>query len=207
MLASGQDAEYERAVNKALPVLFGGLLFLGSCASPPQAAGPQALATRPDATLALVDSGSARRDKRDETIFIPPPVGSLLGGGFVRVEGKNSARNSRAAVLGHISRLHNFEVTGTGQKQVLTQQNRLRSRFGELCGIVSVATGNDANEQKIADQKSKGQTKTEFTQSDVAPLANVTQTAHDTEDAASNPNDDRLRATQLRAKTLKATRR
>src|SRR5215831_20150798 len=58
------------------------------------------------ATTASVNTAPADSDADYETMFVPPPVGSHLGGGVVRVARKQYTGSDENALLGNINRLN-----------------------------------------------------------------------------------------------------
>src|SRR5262245_56945810 len=121
------------AVMAMLKLIFGFLLAacLLAVAAPAQNAGT------------AQDTGSYR------TIYVPPPVGSHLGGGYVRVPIENKG-NDESALLDMITKLNAAGVekrerqfvieavsrsTGVSQRELQAQQDILRLRFGDLCAI------------------------------------------------------------------------
>ncbi|MGI8890123.1 MAG: hypothetical protein ACR2G0_04985 [Chthoniobacterales bacterium] len=184
---------------KSLLVLPSVLFLLASCAAPQQAAGPSAAVRTQSSTTTVssVDAAPAQDDDQYETVFVPPPAGSLLGGGSVRVPKRNITGSDEAALLGNIRLLNAAagtrderpfvvsavsKVTGVSAKQLQSQQDRLRLRFGELCAINSIARGNDAKAQDIALQKSKGRTWTDLARANGLSIAAVTQMAKNAND-------------------------
>src|SRR6266700_3487526 len=79
--------------------------LLAGCAAPTQPAQRQAAAGQ-SATVADVNAAPTANDDDYETIFVLPPVGSLLGGGSVRVPKKNISGTDETALLSHIRRLN-----------------------------------------------------------------------------------------------------
>ena len=67
----------------------------------------------------------AANDDDYETIFVPAPVGSLLGGGSVRVPKKRIAGNDETALLGHIRRLN--AAAGTKEERAHSWSLRFRA--------------------------------------------------------------------------------
>ncbi len=59
--------------------------LLAGCATPPQTAHPQA-SSEHSATATAVNTAHVDNDSDYVTMFVPPPTGSLLGGGSVRSE-------------------------------------------------------------------------------------------------------------------------
>ena len=95
--------------NPSMLKPFVGLLsiscLLASCAAPPQAARSQASAGQ-SASAASINNVPADNDDQYETVFVPPPVGSLLGGGSVRVPKKTITGTDENALVGNIRRLN-----------------------------------------------------------------------------------------------------
>jgi hypothetical protein len=172
-----------------------GCLFVGCAASPP-AASPQAAAGQA-ATVATVDSAPANDDEDYETIFVPPPVGSLLGGGSVRVPKKHIAGTDETALLGNIGRLNAAagskderrfvvaavaQVTGVSPRELQAQQDVLQLRFGELCAINAIARGDSNKVQEIASFRAKGRSWTDLARANGVSIATVTKTAQNAND-------------------------
>jgi hypothetical protein len=178
-------------MSKSLFVYLSILSLLAGCAAPPQPAQRQASAGQ-SATAAAVNASPAQNDDDYETIFVPPPVGSLLGGGSVRVPKKSISGSDEAALLGHIRRLNAAagtqverayvvaavsRATGVSERELQAQQDVLRLRFGELCAINAIARGNSNKVGEIASLKSKGKTWTDLAKSNGVNIATVVQTA------------------------------
>lgn len=156
---------------KAIAGSLAHIALLASCAAPPQDAAPQAAAGQA-AAVGTVDTAPANDDADYETIFVPPPVGSLLGGGTVRVPGRSVSGNDQNALLGNVRRLNAAagskderrfvvaavaRVTGVSARELQSQQDVLPLRFGELCVINAIARGNSSKVDEIAQARSKGQ--------------------------------------------------
>jgi hypothetical protein len=180
---------------KSLLVLLPTLCLVAGCAAPQPTAAPQAAAGN-SAAAATVDSASTADDQEYETVFVPPPVGSLLGGGAVRVP-KTYSGSDEQALVGNIRRLNAAagaqderpfvvsavsRATGVSERDLQAQQDRLRLRFGELCAINTIARGNTAKVQEIADLKSKGRSWTDLAKANGLSIANVAQVARNAND-------------------------
>ena len=76
---------------KSLLGLLLALLAVAGCSTPQPAAKPQAAADQSAGTanrsriVAAINPVPAANSQEYETVFVPPPTGSLLGGGSVRV--------------------------------------------------------------------------------------------------------------------------
>ena len=130
------------------------------------------------------DSGNSR------TIYVPPPVGSLLGGGYVRVPTETRG-SDESALVGMINKLNaaggekrerQFVLeavsrsTGVSQRELQAQQDVLRLRFGDLCAINAIARGNSDKVGEIASLRSKGSTWTQLAKANGVNIATVVQT-------------------------------
>lgn len=173
--------------------LFAATCFVAGCTAPQQSARPQAATGQSAATaVASVDTAPANDDDDYETIFVPPPVGSHLGGGSVRVPKRHVAGNDETALLGNIRRLNAAagskderrfvvaavsQVTGVTPKELQAQQDFLQLRFGELCAINAIARGNSNKVREIASMKSGGTSWTEVAKANGMSVATVVQAA------------------------------
>jgi len=166
------------------------LCLPASCAVPPQSVGRH-VADGPSHSVAAVDSVPAGDAEDRETIFVPPQVGSLLGGGVVEVA-KNYSGNDETALLGNIRRLDaaagtEYErpfvvrsisrVTGVSERELQAQQDVLRLRFGELCAINAIARGDSNKVQEVATLKSMGRSWTDLARANGLSIATVAQVA------------------------------
>jgi len=171
------------------PILLSILGLLASCA-PHQSAGPQAAGQLHAATT--VNSTSAGDDQDYETVFVAPPVGSLLGGGSVRVA-KSYSGNDETSLLGNIRRLNAAagtkserpfvvsavaRVTGVSERELQFQQDMLRLQFGELCAIDAIARGDGNKVQEIAIRRPQGQSWTDLARDNGLNIATVVRVAH-----------------------------
>lgn len=183
---------------------FVGLLSISclllSCAAPPPAARSQASAGQ-SAPAASVNTAPADNDDEYETVFVPPPVGSLLGGGSVRVAKKNITGTDEKALLGNIRRLNAAagtaaerpfvvaavsRATGVTERQLQAQQDLLQLRFGDLCAINAIARGNSSKVQEIASLKSKGRSWTDLAQANGVSVATVVKVAQNANELTVN---------------------
>jgi len=170
--------------------------LLAGCAAPPQAARSQASAA-PSASVGTVDSAPAQNDQDYETIWVPHPVGSLLGGGAVRVKKRDITGNDEPALLSNIQRLNAAagtpterpfvisavsRVTGVSERELQAQQDVLRLRFGELCAINAIAHGDSNKVQEIANLRAKGKTWTDLARANGLSIATVVQTTRNAND-------------------------
>ena len=174
--------------------------LLAGCAAPPQPAQRQA-ASGQSATAASVNAAPAANDDDYDVVFVPPPTGSLLGGGSVHVPKKSISGNDETALLGHIRRLNAAagskderpyvvaavsRATGVSERELQAQQDVLRLRFGELCAINAIARGNSNKVESIASLKSRGKTWTELATSNGVSIAAVVQTARNASEMTVN---------------------
>ena len=193
-------------------------LFVG-CAAPQPAAPPQAAAGQA-ATVGSVDAAPANDDEDYETVFVPPPVGSLLGGGSVRVPKRAVAGTDERALLGNIRRLNAAagskderrfvvaavaQVTGVTPRELQAQQDVLQLRFGELCAINAIARGDSNKVQQIASAHAKGQTWTTLAHANGLNIATVAQTARNAADLTATNYSNAMERIKGGQDKLKAT--
>ena len=142
------------------------------------------------AACLLAAAAPAQDPGNYRTVYVPPPVGSHLGGGYVRVP-IESQGTDESALLGMITKLNaaggekrerQFVLeavsrsTGVSQRELQAQQDILRLRFGDLCAINAIARGNSDKVQQIATLRSKGSTWTQLAKAHGVSLATVVQT-------------------------------
>ena len=153
------------------------------------------------ATTASVNTAPADSDANYETMFVPPPVGSHLGGGVVRVARKQISGTDETALVGNINRLNAAagtkaerpfvvqavsRVTGVTPHELQAQQDVLQLRFGELCAINAIAKGNSDKVQEIAHLRSKGKSWTELAQAHGTNIASVVKVAQNANEITIN---------------------
>lgn len=174
--------------------------LLASCAAPPQAARPQASAGQ-SAAATSINTAQADNDDDYETVWVPPPVGSHLGGGAVRVAKKKISGNDESALVGNIRRLNAAagtaaerpfvvsavsRATGVAERELQAQQDALQLRFGELCAINTIARGNSNKVREIASLKSKGRSWTDLAQANGVSVATVVKVAQNANELTIN---------------------
>ncbi len=169
------------------------LCLVVGCAAPQPVANSQSAAGQ-SAAVSSVDSAPAANEQEYDTVYVPPPVGSLLGGGSVRVP-KKYAGTDEKALNGNIRSLNAAagsteerpfvvsavaRATGVSEQALQAQQDSLRLRFGELCAINAIARGNTTKVKEIAGLRSQGRSWTDLAKANglsVATVAQVTRNA------------------------------
>lgn len=169
------------------------LCLVVGCAAPQPVANSQSAAGQSTA-VASVDSAPAANAQEYDTVYVPPPVGSLLGGGSVRIP-KKYAGTDEKALNGNIRSLNAAagsteerpfvvsavaRATGVSEQALQAQQDSLRLRFGELCAINAIARGNTTKVKEIASLRSQGRSWTDLAKANglsVATVAQVTRNA------------------------------
>jgi hypothetical protein len=178
-----------------VPILLFAIAFLGSCAAPPQPAGTQSAAA---AQSGGAQPATAQSTGNERTVWVPPPVGSLLGGGYVRVAsdiGSNdepgliSAINSLNAAAGSKQERQFVvsavaRVSGLSEQQVQTQQDQMQLRFGELLAFNTIARNHESKVRELANLKAKGKTWSELAQTNAINIATIAQTVRNANDLA-----------------------
>jgi 6,7-dimethyl-8-ribityllumazine synthase len=170
-----------------------------SCAAPPQSAAPQASAGQ-SAAVTGVDAPSNNDDQNFESVYVPPQIGSHLGGGYVRVPRKVAGTDEKA-LIGNIIELNAAagstrerpfvvaavsRVTGVSERELQAQQDTFRLRFGELCAINTIARGNTAKVHEIAMQRAKGQSWTQLAQANGLSVATIVETTRNAQQLTAN---------------------
>jgi hypothetical protein len=176
---------------KSVLGLSSSVCLLAGCATSPQSAGTHSTAGGQPAASAAVNSAPARNDEGYSSIYVAPPTGSLLGGGYVRVA-SDIKGNDEKALLGTINQLNAAagtkgelpfvitsvsRATGVSERELQAQQDLLRLQFGQLCAINAIARGDSSKVGQIAALKSQGKTWTELAASNGISIAAVVQTA------------------------------
>ncbi len=188
------------------------------CAAPQPVAKSQAAAGQ-SATVASVDNASAASEQEYDTVFVPPPVGSLLGGGSVRVP-KKYAGTDEKAVSGHIRALNAAagsqverpfvvsavsRATGVSEQALQAQQDSLRLRFGELCAINAIAHGNTSKVREIAGLRSQGKSWTDLAKANglsVVTVAQVTRNASELTESTFSNSAERTKGGQRKMQEM-----
>jgi len=142
------------------------------------------------AACLLTGTAQAQNQGSYRSVYVPPPVGSHLGGGYVRVPIEQQG-SDESALLGMITKLNaaggekrerQFVIeavahsTGVSQRELQAQQDILRLRFGDLCAINAIARGNSDKVQQIATLRSKGSTWTQLAKANGVSIGTVVQT-------------------------------
>ncbi len=193
------------AMSKSLFALLLAACLLAGCAASPQSArlesagaGQSVAAANAPAAPTQVAAASTQAPAaptQDQgsyrTVYVPPQVGSHLGGGYVRVPIENLG-NDETALVNTITKLNaaggekrerNFvlaavaQSTGVSQRELQAQQDILQLRFGDLCAINAIARGNSDKVHEIATLRSKGTTWTQLAKANGVSIATVVQTA------------------------------
>jgi hypothetical protein len=171
--------------------------FLAGCAASSQSAGTrsagtgQSVASTGASAAPSVPAAPAQDPGSYRTIYVPPQVGSHLGGGYVRVPIENQGNDETALVdtitklnaAGGEKRERQFvlaavaQSTGVSQRELQAQQDILQLRFGDLCAINAIARGNSDKVREIATLRSKGTNWTQLAKTNGVSLAMVVQTA------------------------------
>lgn len=178
-------------VKPPFGLLLAASLLAGCAASPPSAGtGSGSTGAGPTVASASAPAAPAQDQGSYRTIYVPPQVGSHLGGGYVRVPVENLG-NDESALIATITKLNaaggekrerQFVIeavsrsTGVSQRELQAQQDILRLRFGDLCAINAIARGNSDKVQQIASLRSKGSSWTQLANANGVSIAMVVQT-------------------------------
>ena len=164
--------------------------LLVGCSTSPQTAGTHSSAGGQSVASAAVNSAPTQSDEGYQSVYVAPPTGSLLGGGYVRVASEVKG-NDENALLGTIDQLNAAagtkterpfvissisRTTGVSERELQAQQDLLRLQFGQLCAINAIARGDSNKVGQIASLRAKGKTWTELATSNGVSIASVVQT-------------------------------
>jgi hypothetical protein len=145
--------------------LFGSLsvgFLLASCAAAPQSTGTQ--------TAASTSTVSSRPVEHRQSVWVDPPTGSHVGGGFVRTGG-NTGSDDEPGLISAIDSINRAEtsqrelpyaisavafVNGVSESQLLAQQHQTQLRLGELLALRTIARNPTPKVQELASLKSQG---------------------------------------------------
>ncbi len=123
-------------MHKPLVGVVATLCMVAGCSAPQQSANSGAVAGQ-SVAVGSVDSPIAENEEDFETIYVPPPVGSLLGGGSVRVPKRSYAGNDENALLGSIRRLN--AAAGNKDRASLRRRRRRQRHRSERARIAGAA--------------------------------------------------------------------
>ncbi len=137
------------------------------------------------------DSGAASESQTHvRTVWVPPPTGSLLGGGYFPVPAEVSGEGEEA-LLAAIRQLNATagrkqdrpyvvtaiaRSTGVSAEELQMQQQLFGMQFGDLCAVNAIAQGKRPVAQRIAALKSH-QSWTEIARSYGLTISHLIQTA------------------------------
>lgn len=139
--------------------------------------------------LRSLPSSSTASTNTSRSVWVDPPTGSHIGGGFVRVPGA-AGRNDEAGLISAIQSINAAEsrqreqpfalavasqVSGLGQQQILTQQNQTHLRLGDLLTLNLLARNQAPKVNELAARKTQGQSWSELAKSNGTNIAALAQ--------------------------------
>ncbi|MEO5717293.1 MAG: hypothetical protein ABIR29_01835 [Chthoniobacterales bacterium] len=191
--------------------------MIAGCAAPPQPAGvSSAGGSSRAATVSQVDSTPQSGGR---TVWVPPPTGSLLGGGYVRVA-SDSGSNDEPGLVSAINTLNAAagskterpfvvsavsRVSGLSAQQLMAQQDRMQVRFGELLAFNTIARNHEDKVRELASLKAKGQTWSQLAQANAISVGSVAKTVRNANDLTAssfNNNADRAKGGTNKLKSI-----
>lgn len=164
--------------------------LLGSCAAGPQSAGTQS------STATSVAAVSSQPVEHRQSVWVDPPTGSHVGGGFVRTGG-NAGSDDEPGLISAIDSINRAAssqreqpyaisavafVNGVSESQLLAQQHQTQLRLGELLAVRTIARNQPSKVQELASLKSQGKRWSDLAQANgmtVATVAKVVRRAND----------------------------
>ncbi|MGH8095591.1 MAG: hypothetical protein ACREIF_19340 [Chthoniobacterales bacterium] len=136
-------------------------------------------------------SASAPTAEQKRALWVEPPTGSHIGGGFVN-RGGNTGSNDEPGLANAITAINSAEssqqersyalaavsvVSGVSQAQLLKQQNQMRLRLGELLAFNTIARNHQPKVQELVNLRSQGKSWTNLAQANGMNIATVAKIA------------------------------
>jgi len=177
---------------KSLFGLLSASALLAGCAATPQSAGTQSSSSAPAATV------SSRPAEQRQALWVDPPTGSHVGGGFVRT-GHSGGGNDEQGLVSAIDSINRAEtsqrerpfaisavsvVTGIREDQLLAQQHQTNLRLGELLALNTIAQNRTAKVQELAGLRSRGRSWSDISRANGVNVAIVAQKVRRANDLA-----------------------
>lgn len=168
-------------MSKLVVALLSVTFFLAGCAESPQSTGTQ---SRAAASVAAVQTQPAASPR---SVWVEPPTGSHIGGGFARSSG-NTGRNDEPGLASAIKSINAAEssprersyalaavsvVSGVSQAELLRQQNQTKLRLGELFAFNTIARNREAKVHELVSLRSQGKSWTDIAQANGTNIAAV----------------------------------
>lgn len=202
-LTDGPTCRSSPAMLKFLTLLLPGAVLLAGCSTAPESASTSAATTsRTSTTTAsktnLSSFSTTSSSQSERAVWVDPPTGSHIGGGFARVP-RGSTANNESGLIDSISALNSAEtkpqtqpfalravsqVSGLSEKQLLSQQNQLRLRIGDLLALNVIARNQPAKVSQLYNQKASGKSWGYLAQQNSIPFATVAQRVREASDLA-----------------------
>lgn len=139
--------------------------------------------------LRTLSSSSTASAETGQSVWVDPPTGSHIGGGFVRVPGA-AGRNDEAGLVGAINSINAAEgrprqqpfalavasqISGLGQAQLLTQQSQTHLRLGDLLTLNLLARNQTPKVNELAGRKTHGRSWAELAKDSGTNIAALAQ--------------------------------
>jgi hypothetical protein len=168
-------------MSKLVVALLSVTFFLAGCAESPQSTGTQSSATASVAAVRTQPAASKR------SVWVEPPTGSHIGGGFARNSG-NTGSNDEPGLASAIKSINAAEsspreqsyalaavsvVSGVSQAELVRQQNQTQLRLGELFAFNTIARNREAKVHELVGLRSQGKSWTDIAQANGTNIAAV----------------------------------
>jgi len=185
---------------KFLTFLLPGAVLIAGCTTAPQSASTSASTTKAATTTKsnLSSFPTTSSSHQERAVWVDPPTGSHIGGGFARVP-RSSTSNDEAGLIDAIGALNAAEakpqqqpfalhavaqVSGLSEQQVLAQQSQLRLRLGDLLALNVIAHNQPAKVRQLFDLKAGGKSWGYLAQQNSVPFGGVVQRVRQASDLA-----------------------
>ncbi|HXA10044.1 MAG TPA: hypothetical protein VNW28_08685 [Chthoniobacterales bacterium] len=183
------------AMSKLVVALLSVTFFLAGCAEAPQS---QSTGTHSSAAAASVAAVRTQPAASKRSVWVEPPTGSHIGGGFARASG-NTGSNDEPGLISAINSINQAnahqreqpfvlaafsQVSGLSQQQVLTLQNQTRLPLGDLLAFNTIARNRQPKVQELAALKASGKSWAALAGANAMNIATVAQTVRTANDLA-----------------------
>jgi hypothetical protein len=185
---------------KFLTFLLPGAVLVAGCTTAPQSASTTAsaptAATTNKSNLSSFSSTSSSHQER--AVWVDPPTGSHIGGGFARAP-RSSTTNDETGLIDSIGALNAAEaksqqqpfalhavsqVSGLSEQQILAQQSQMRLRLGDLLALNVIARNQPAKVRQLFDLKAGGKSWGYLAQQNAVPFGAVAERVRQASDLA-----------------------
>lgn len=133
---------------------------------------------------------SGHTSESGDLVWVEPPTGSHIGGGFVRVPRAGAGHNDQAGLESAISSINAAtqrpreqpmaltvasQVSGASQQQLVNQMNQTQLPLGDLLALNLLARNQTARVQQLAAHRAQGKSWTELARESGVRISDLAQ--------------------------------